>query len=285
MGNEEENNLSVVNPNAVEPTTDENTVTQTAEENVEGINNATDTDNSNVNIKINTEPVKEKMFTQEQVNKIVQERVRRAKSDEESQLRELQNVLNAGLGTNSVKESTEKLKQFYKEQGVNIPELPQYDEQDVETLAKADASRIIDCGYDEIVNVVDQLATKGVEKMTTREKYLFKNLAEERKNQEAIKELKSIGVGDEILNDSNFKNFANKFDSSKTTTKEIYEMYKKMLPPKEVPKPIGSMKNSDSSADVVKDFYTKEEAAKFTKADFDKNPKLFKAVCDSMPRW
>ena len=258
MGNEEENNLSVVNPNAVEPTTDENTVTQTAEENVEGINNATDTDNSNVNVKINTEPVKEKMFTQEQVNKIVQERVRRAKSDEESQLRELQNVLNAGLGTKSVKESTEKLKQFYKEQGVNIPELPQYDEQDVETLAKVDASRIIDCGYDEIVNVVDQLATKGVEKMTTREKYLFKNLAEERKNQEAIKELKSIGVGDEILNDSNFKNFANKFDSSKTTTKEIYEMYKKMLPPKEVPKPIGSMKNSDSSADVVKDFYTKE---------------------------
>lgn len=285
MGNEEENNLSVVNPNAVEPTTDENTVTQTAEENVEGINNATDTDNSNVNVKINTEPVKEKMFTQEQVNKIVQERVRRAKSDEESQLRELQNVLNAGLGTNSVKESTEKLKQFYKEQGVNIPELPQYDEQDVETLAKADASRIIDCGYDEIVNVVDQLATKGVEKMTTREKYLFKNLAEERKNQEAIKELKSIGVGDEILNDSNFKNFANKFDSSKTTTKEIYEMYKKMLPPKEAPKPIVAMKNSDSSADVVKDFYTKEEAAKFTKTDFDKNPKLFKAVCDSMPRW
>ena len=87
MGNEEENNLSVVNPNVVEPTTDENTVTQTAEENVEGINNATDTDNSNVNVKINTEPVKEKMFTQEQVNKIVQERVRRAKSDEESQLR------------------------------------------------------------------------------------------------------------------------------------------------------------------------------------------------------
>ena len=65
MGNEEENNLSVVNPSAVEPTTDENTVTQTAEENVEGINNATDTDNSNVNVKINTEPVKEKMFTQE----------------------------------------------------------------------------------------------------------------------------------------------------------------------------------------------------------------------------
>ena len=58
-----------------------------------------------------------------------------------------------------------------------------------------------------------------------------------------------------------------------------------MLPPKEAPKPIASMKNSDSSADVIKDFYTKDEASKFTRADFDKNPKLFKAVCDSMSRW
>lgn len=106
--------------------------------------------------------------------------------------------------------------------------------------------------------------------MTTREKYLFRELANERKNQEAIKELKSIGVGDEILNDSNFKDFANKFDPSRTTTKEIYEMYKKMLPPKEAPKPIASMKNSDSSADVIKDFYTKDEASKFTRADLIK---------------
>ncbi|MFR8115697.1 MAG: hypothetical protein ACLVAK_01610 [Clostridia bacterium] len=285
MGNEEENNLNVVNQNEVAPTTDENTVTQTAEENVEGANIATNADNTNVSEFANKETAKEKMFTQEQVNKIVQERVRRAKNDDEAKYRELQNVLNAGLGTNSVEESTEKLKQFYKEQGVNIPELPQYDERDVETLAKSDASRIIDCGYDEIVDVVDQLASKGVDKMTTREKYLFRELANERKNQEAIKELKSIGVGDEILTDSDFKDFANKFDPSRTTTKEIYEMYKKMLPPKEAPKPIASMKNSDSSADVIKDFYTKDEASKFTRADFDKNPKLFKAVCDSMSRW
>ena len=184
MGNEEENNLNVVNQNEVAPTTDENTVTQTAEENVEGANIASNADNTNVSEFANKDTAKEKMFTQEQVNKIVQERVRRAKNDDEAKYRELQNVLNAGLGTNSVEESTEKLKQFYKEQGVNIPELPQYDERDVETLAKSDASRIIDCGYDEIVDVVDQLASKGVDKMTTREKYLFRELANERKNQE-----------------------------------------------------------------------------------------------------
>ena len=285
MGNEEESNFNVVNQEEVVPATDENTVTQAAEENEEGINIATDTDNTNISEITNKGTVKEKMFTQEQVNKIVQERVRRAKNDDDAKYRELQNVLNAGLGTNTVEESTEKLKKFYIEQGVNIPELPQYDEQDIEILAKSDASRIIDCGYDEIVDVVDKLESKGVDKMTTREKYLFRELANERKNQEAIKELKSIGVGDEVLNDSNFKDFANKFDSSRTTTKEIYEMYKKMLPAKEAPKPIASMKNTDSSADVIKDFYTKDEASKFTKADFDKNPKLFKAVCDSMPRW
>ena len=116
MGNEEENNLNVVNQNEVAPTTDENTVTQTAEENVEGANIASNADNTNVSEFANKETAKEKMFTQEQVNKIVQERVRRAKNDDEAKYRELQNVLNAGLGTNSVEESTEKLKQFYKEQ-------------------------------------------------------------------------------------------------------------------------------------------------------------------------
>ena len=70
MGNEEENNLNVVNQNEVAPTTDENTVTQTAEENVEGANIASNADNTNVSEFANKETAKEKMFTQEQVNKI-----------------------------------------------------------------------------------------------------------------------------------------------------------------------------------------------------------------------
>ena len=48
---------------------------------------------------------------------------------------------------------------------------------------------------------------------------------------------------------------------------------------------MGSMKNNTSDEGTVKDFYTRDEAMKFTKKDFDKNPALFKAVEKSMLKW
>ena len=48
---------------------------------------------------------------------------------------------------------------------------------------------------------------------------------------------------------------------------------------------MGSLKNTTQKDSGVKDFYTRDEALKFTKEDFDKNPELFKAVEKSMLRW
>ena len=48
---------------------------------------------------------------------------------------------------------------------------------------------------------------------------------------------------------------------------------------------MGSMKSTDSKNDGVKDYYAFEEAKRFTKRDFDKNPKLFAAVQRSMTKW
>jgi hypothetical protein len=45
------------------------------------------------------------------------------------------------------------------------------------------------------------------------------------------------------------------------------------------------MKHSAPPDTGVKDFYSYEEAKKFTKADFDKNPALFAAVERSMQKW
>ena len=45
------------------------------------------------------------------------------------------------------------------------------------------------------------------------------------------------------------------------------------------------MKNSTSEDGTIKDFYTRDEALKFTKKDFDKNPALYKAVTESMLKW
>ena len=48
---------------------------------------------------------------------------------------------------------------------------------------------------------------------------------------------------------------------------------------------MGSMKNNTADNNAVKDFYSYEEASKFTKKDFDKNPALLKAVEASRSKW
>ena len=48
---------------------------------------------------------------------------------------------------------------------------------------------------------------------------------------------------------------------------------------------MGSMKNTDSADNSVKDYYSPEEAKKFSVEDFNKNPALFEAVKKSMQKW
>lgn len=272
---EQDNEFIVEDNEVLEQTNEsENTDTQTVEENVVEVEN--------------TEKSKEeRVFTQQELNEIVSRRVARAenrvKRDYEERYSKLDNTLNTALGTNSPEESANKLIEFYKEQGIDIPEEPRYSERDLELLAKAEAESIINSSYEDLVDEVDRLASKGIENMSKREKLVFKNLAEERQRQEQIKELASIGVKEDTLSNKEFKNFADKFDKSKVSMKEIYEMYEKTIPKKEV-KPIGSMKSAPNK-DEVKDYYSFEEAQKFTRKDFDKNPKLFKAVEKSMLKW
>ena len=194
----------------------------------------------------------------------------------------VEEVLNAGLGTNDINEATEKLTEFYKEQGVNIPEQKLTTRQE-KILAEAEANEIIADGYNELVKEVDKLANKGADNLTSKEKLIFTKLAEERTRQEALKDLKSIGIGEEILEDKEFKEFSDKLNP-KLSLKEKYEMYEKIKPKKKI-ETIGSMKGTPSKDNGVKEFYSRDEALKFTKEDFDKNPKLFKAVEESMAKW
>lgn len=86
----------------------------------------------------------------------------------------VETVLNAGLGTSDLAEATNKLADFYKQKGINIPEQPRYSDRDVELLARAEADDIISSGFDEVVEEVDRLADIGVANMTSREKATFK---------------------------------------------------------------------------------------------------------------
>jgi len=187
-----------------------------------------------------------------------------------------------GFGTNNLEDATEKMANFYKEQGVEIPEAKLTPRQE-QILADAEVKDIIEDGYDEIVKNVDYLARKGADKMTSKEKLIFTKLAEERTRQEGIKQLAEIGVGKEVLEDKEFIEFSNKLNPN-LSMKEKYEMYEKLKPKKKI-ETIGSMKGNDSKDTGMKEFYSFEEAKKLTREDYLKNPKLLDIVQASSSKW
>lgn len=196
---------------------------------------------------------------------------------------DLENVLRAGTGKESVEEMTDTFMQFYESKGISLPKKPLYSDEDIERLAKSEAADIISAGYEDVVEEVDRLAEVGFDNMTAREKAYFKVLADHRQKTERHNELQRIGVTDDVFESKEFQDFAKMFNAT-TPIADIYKVYEKQLPKKQI-KPMGSMKNSTSDDSTVKDFYTRDEALQFTKADFDKNPALFKAVQASMLKW
>ena len=228
-----------------------------------------------------------KTYTQDEVDAIVGKAKARARAkvekDYQRKYGDLEEVLKAGTGKESVEEMTNTFAEFYRQKGVNIPEKPQYSAKDLDTLARAEANEIINSGYDDVVEEVDRLTAIGAANMTAREKALFRVLAEHRQSAERGHELSKIGVTEDVYNSREFQDFAGKFNPN-TPIRDIYDIYAKTQPKKEH-KTMGSMKNSNTGDKGVKDFYTVDEARRFTKKDFDENPALFAAVEKSMSKW
>ena len=249
-------------------------------ENVETVTTEETTGEEQVEIPVKT-------YTQEEVDEIVGKRLARntakIRKEYSKKYGDLENVLKAGTGKDNVVELTDTFRSFYEQKGIHIPSEPTYSGRDIEVLAKAEADDIISAGFEEVVEEVDRLAELGIENMNAREKQVFKELAEYRQNAERSNELSKLGVTEDVYNSKEFKDFASKFGTNTTIT-EIYEIYNKMQPKKEV-RTMGSLKNNTTNDTGVKDFYTRDEALKFTKKDFDNNPELFKAVEKSMLKW
>jgi hypothetical protein len=228
-----------------------------------------------------------KTYTQDEVDAMMGKRVARTEAkirkEYERKYGDLEEVLKAGTGKGSVEEVTDTFREFYEKKGISIRKKPDYSDEDIRVLAQADADEFIRGGYEDVVEEVDRLTGIGLDNLTAREKATFKVLAEHRLNTEQSKELTQMGVTEDVYNSKEFKDFTKKFASGTPIT-EVFDIYRKTQPKKEI-KTMGSMKNTDSGDNGVKDFYTVEEARKFTKADFDKNPALYKAVEKSMQKW
>lgn len=236
-----------------------------------------------------------KTFTQEDVDRMVKEKLdevlpgkiarKEAKIRKEYDRRygPLTDVLKAGTGKESVEEITAGLRQFYEKNGVQMPRKPEYSQKDIEVLAKAEAAEFINAGFEDVVEETDRLAAIGPDNMTAREKALFKALAEHRQAAERTRELHDLGVDEGVYSSREFQAFLGKFNPN-TPIADVYDIYAKTQPKKEI-HTMGSMKSNVPPDNGLKDFYSYEEASKFTKADFDKNPALYKRVQESMTKW
>lgn len=229
-----------------------------------------------------TEPQEQpRMFTQEEVNEIVGNRLARREAkirkEYDRKYGELETVLKAGTGKETVEEMTETFADFYQSKGIQLPQKPNYSDRDIEVLARAEADDIIRSGYEEVVEEVDRLNSMGIQNMTAQDKALFRTLAEYRNSAERGLELRKLGVTEDVYDSKEFKEFAGKFSAS-TPIRDIYDIYQKTQPRKEH-RTMGSMKQTPQTR--VKDYYTPDEIERLTEDDLD-DPQVWEAVRRSM---
>lgn len=247
------------------------------------------TENVAENAENTAEQIPEKRYTEAEFNAKLDEVIGKKIARKEAKIRKeyderyggLMDVLEAGTGERDVTKVTDTFKKFYESKGLKVQKKAEYSEKDNETLARAEADEIIRSGFDEVIEETDYLA--GRENLSAREQARFKILAEHRRAAELGNKLAEIGVTEEEYNSPEFKEFRGMFDKN-TPIEKVYETYKKTQPKKEF-KTAGSMKNTASADSGVKDYYSPEEARKFTEKDLRNNPALEAAILNSMPKW
>ena len=156
------------------------------------------------------EPEKVKTFTQEEVNTMIGERLKRERinldrkhKDELSKYEELAYLTQKGLKAESLEETLEKSRSFYGKQGITYTQTR--DSRDEEILADADVSMIIDSSdsLDDIESEIKRILAKG-NNVSTREKIVAEKLIRELETRQELQELAKIGVKPEEYNSKEF---------------------------------------------------------------------------------
>ena len=225
--------------------------------------------------------------TEEQIEqRLIRDRISRERKQnkELAKYRQLENVIKAGLGVDNLDDAIGKTSEFYKEQGVNIPEFKDlYSERDEKILAKADAQEIIDLGKEEMEAEANRIASIPEAKRSLREKTIFNTLCQELISLRDVDELKSKGYKTDILQTKEFSDFRNQFNVN-TPISKIVEMYNKMNGQVvEQPRSPGSAK-STKTVKKIKDYYSPEDFDKLTDEDL-RNPKIMEIVDKSRLQW
>lgn len=264
----------------------ENTEEQTGEEIVDGVEL---TDTADDTTDVDTEETKEeqpkgRFYTDEEVNSIVDKRVARKMRKYEKQMAEYEdteNVLKSALEVDNISDANKKLRSYYQEQGYELPEKKSgYSDRELKILAKAEADEIIEEGYDSMLEEANRLAKIGYQNLNQKEKLIFMTLGDELDKQNDTRELKKLGVNEEVLKNSDFIEFRNMFDK-KIPIDKVYGLYKNQQPKPKVELP-GSMKNTSTKEE--KEYLTPEEVVALTPEDWEK-PGMWEKVRKSQLKW
>lgn len=161
---------------------------------------------------------------------------------------------------------------------------------DEEILGRNDAKELLDSeDLEYIESELNRLAS--IKNRNPRQQATFMELGgyltKKQKETKRKSEIQESGIDESILNDEGFKSFASKFRDD-VSIKDIYETYSKVNgdSKKEPPFSAGSLRDTkQENKSELKDFYTPEEARKFTRKDFKKNPELLKRIEESTKYW
>ena len=265
-------------------------VPETSEEELEEVNIDTSEDNETEetqerDIEAEIEERANKLFEEKVEERLIRDRRARESSEKETlrKYKYLEDIVRAGTGTNSLDEAIKETADFYKGNGLDIPEYSNYSEEDERILGQARANQFMKLSYEDMEEEANRIANIPREQRTVRETEEFNILGAELTRRNNIKELKAKGYDVNVLETEDFKEFSNQFND-KVDISKVYEMYNKLNGTKvEKPYSPGSAKTT-SQVKQIKDYYSPEDFDKLTDEDLS-NPKIMEIVDKSRLQW
>ena len=155
MLNEELDNELVVSDGV--PETSEEQIETNASNEVEEVQETTQevVQPSAEDIERQIEERANKIAEEKMEKRLIRDRIKREREEAQARAKyeQLENIMKTALGANDIDDVISKSKEFYREQGIEIPEIinkSSYSEREEMILAKADAEEIIGLGKKEM---------------------------------------------------------------------------------------------------------------------------------------
>lgn len=192
-----------------------------------------------------------RMYTEEEYQRAINKIIARERGNKEKEINPLLATLKAvGFDGKTPQEVNQKLRQNYKDQGVNLPDYKEnMSEREQKALAKLDADEVIELGEQAMQERFGELYRKYKENnISIREQEEMNLIGKAHSIRLAKKELLSVGADPNIVESDKFKKFAQRY-ADNVSVKEIYEDYKEKYGVKpSKPASAGSVKTTHSEA-------------------------------------